>query len=373
MAGIADLPLHDGHVPPWMLRVMKELTRSIVEAIIDERGPEGLVRGLTDPLWFQAFNNIIGMDWDSSGSTTVVVALLKQVSWEEDLGFLILGGKGSRMLRIPEEALEAERRLDVDSGRMTEFSKVSARATSVFLQDGFDIYEHAVVVTHKGPVLAIDQGMSLEHKLARRYHLDKDAIEEPFSGVAGIRADVTLNATAAESREARKAYLDILSEGKERVLRYLAQANAALGTPTLLSQQRKPERTARYYRPVMPSRQLLRSLERLTRSPPASERELALAHSLGPTTLRALALIADIVYSIPTSDRDPLTLSLDPFAYAYAVGGKDGVPYPFDRKAALEALSYLREAVERARVGDRERLRAMARLRSLLRGLGVEV
>ena len=374
----ADLPLHDGHVPPWMLKLMKGLAEAIVEIIVDERGVEGLVRGLADPFWFQAFNNVIGMDWDSSGSTTVVVSLLKQISWEKDLGFLVLGGKGARMLKVDDEAKEAERRLGIDSDRVSFFSKATARAASVMLQDGYDIYEHAVIVTERGPALTIEQGMNLELKMARRYHIDKAAAEEPFSGVLGVKGQVILNATASESARARKAYLDILAEGKERILRYLAEANAALGAPSLLrfvGAETRPATSAAkgYYRPVMPSKQLMRSLEELTSNPPTNEVELMVAKGLGPKTLRALALIADVIYSIPTSTRDPVTLTLDPFGYAYAVGGKDGVPYPFDKSTAIKAIEFLREAIESARLGNVEKLKALHRLRLFLaRSLGRE-
>jgi len=71
--GYADLPLHSGHVPRYMLRVMKDLTEVITKFIINERGPDNFIKALSDPLWFQAFNNVIGMDWDSSGSTTVLI------------------------------------------------------------------------------------------------------------------------------------------------------------------------------------------------------------------------------------------------------------------------------------------------------------
>jgi len=81
LTGAAELPLHDGHVPPGLLRIMRELARGIVKVIVEERGPSNLVRALADPVWFQAFNNVIGMDWDSSGSTTVVLSLLKEISW----------------------------------------------------------------------------------------------------------------------------------------------------------------------------------------------------------------------------------------------------------------------------------------------------
>ena len=373
MTGAAELPLHDGHVPPWLLRVMRELSRGIVRVIVEERGPSQLVRALADPIWFQAFNNVIGMDWDSSGSTTVVLSVLKEVSWAEDLGFIVLGGKGRRMLQVKDELGEVERRYGLDPDRLFRFSKLSARAASTFLQDGYQTYVHALVVSEDGEAVVVQQGMSLERRMARRYHVDKASLEEPFSGVAGVRGDVVLNATARESREARRAYLDIIAEGKERFLRLLAQANAALGAPSLLRYIEGPAAAApprAYYRPVIPSRQMLRMVEDLFRSEPTTEEELGLAPGLGPKVVRALALVADVIYSVPTSVRDPVSVSLDPFAYAYAVGGKDGVPYPYDRETAMRVIEYLRQAVEEARVGNAYKLAALARLRAMVARMG---
>jgi hypothetical protein len=44
---------------------------------------------------------------------------------------------------------------------------------------------------------------------------------------------------------------------------------------------------------------------------------------VGAKTLRALALVSEIVYGTPASTRDPAR-------FAFARGGKDGFPYPVD-------------------------------------------
>jgi hypothetical protein len=49
--------------------------------------------------------------------------------------------------------------------------------------------------------------------------------------------------------------------------------------------------------------------------------------------------------------------------YSFAYGGKDGVPYPVDRKAMDESIRILENAVENARIGGKERLRSLQRLR----------
>lgn len=370
MPGSADLPLHGGKVPPWMLKLMENMAEKIVDAIIEIHGVETLIRGLSDPVWFQAFNNVIGMDWDSSGSTTVVVGLLKSMSWRrKDIGFIVLGGKGSAMSRVPEEALEASKFIDVDPGRLEVASRIGARAASSLLQDGYTLYHHSIIAYPRGFVV-IEQGMNTERRMARRYHIDRVAVEEPFTGILGVRDGPHLDATSSKSRVARRTFLDIVAEGPRRVIRLLNEANslAARGTglDRFLGVSSPPQH--RRYRPVKPTRQLVRSIENLASFNPTTELELALAPGLGPAVVRALALISDIIYSAPVDHRDPVTHPLDPFLYAYAVGGKDGVPYRYDPETVKRVVDILEDVVNSAKLGERERIRALRRLRGLVRG-----
>ena len=59
--------------------------------------------------------------------------------------------------------------------------------------------------------------------------------------------------------------------------------------------------------------------------------------------------------TFPSSVRDPVV-------YSFAHGGKDGHPYPVDRRTYDETIDFLTQAVRRARVGDGDRLDALRRL-----------
>ncbi|MCE4602711.1 MAG: DUF763 domain-containing protein [Desulfurococcales archaeon] len=370
MPGSADLPLHSGKVPPWMLRLMERMGEKIVEAIIEVHGVEGLARGLSDPLWFQAFNNVIGMDWDSSGSTTVVIRVLKNISWRRrDLGFIVLGGKGAMMSRVREEAVEASRILDLDPESIMIASKLGARAASSLLQDGYTLYHHSIVAYPRGFVV-IEQGMNTSSRMARRYHIDRVVVEEPFSGIGGVSDGLHLDATSRDSRRARRVFLDIVGEGAPRIVRLLKEANSLAFRGSGLDRFISPIRDegSHHYRPVRPSKQLVRAIEDLTRYNPSSELELALAPGLGPAVVRALALISDLIYSAPVDHRDPVTHPLDPFIYSYAVGGKDGVPYRYNPDTARRVIEVMEDIVEASRLGSREKLRALDRLRRMVRG-----
>ncbi len=372
--GTADLPLHGGRVPAWMLRIMKKLAGAIVTYMVEARGPDAVLSMLADPAWFQAFNNVIGMDWDSSGSTTVVLGVLKSVSWSGDLGFLVLGGKGGRMRLVPSEAAPAEERLGVPAGRIEEFSRAAARIDSALLQDGYDLYIHGVVVSSTGRIVVVQQGMNPSAGMARRYHLASASLAgDPHSGIAGKTGQVVLDASTPRARQARKAYLDVVGEGPRRFERLLREANRralrGVGLEKWLSPGVQPRERRPYYAPVRPSKHLIRAIERLASYPLSGEDDLLRAPGLGPKTVRALALIADIIYGVPTPTEDPVTHPLDPYLYAYAIGGKDGVPYKFDARTALEAYRFLEEALESSRLEASLRDKALRRLRRRLRNL----
>jgi hypothetical protein len=381
LPGAAELPLHGGHVPRWMLARMQRLTAAVVEALVDLRGPRALVAGLSDPFWFQAFNNLIGMDWDSSGSTTVLTGILKTITWSRpELGVLVLGGKGGRMRLVPEEAERAGELLGVDPEDVVRLSRAAARVDDALLQDGYRLYHHAVIVSAEGEAVVVQQGMNPDLRLARRYHLDRASVEEPHTGIAGRRG-LALNLTDKASREARRVIVDLLAEPPSRLERLAAEAYRLASGARSIEDYLGPGRPgggpraplwARVYKPVKPGPALRRALERLAREPPEGEEALLYTPGLGPAVVRALALIADLLYRAPASTRDPVTHPIEPYAYAYAVGGKDGVPYPFDARTAERAAEILEEALEAARLGEREKLRALLRLRRLLRGAGLE-
>ncbi|MCE4616656.1 MAG: DUF763 domain-containing protein [Aeropyrum sp.] len=373
MVGIAELPLHGGRVPRWMLRTMERLGLAIARAVVEVKGPRALVEGLSNPYWFQAFNNVIGMDWDSSGSTTVTLYVLRKASLSEDLGFMILGGKGSRMLEIEGEASVVGERFGVDPGDIRFFSKGSARISNTLLQDGYSTYIHALAVSEDGYMVAVEQGMNVDAGMSRRYHIVSTDLEDPFTGVSGVRSGVILNSLGRESREARRAYLDLLGEGARRLERLVREANAMIeGRPSLDSFLHEGRATPRrvsgrpYYRPLKLDKRTARYLEMLAEASPTSDRELLSAPGLTPKVVRALALVADVIFGVSTSTRDPVDTPLNPFVYAYAVGGKDGVPYRFDRRIAEMVTVTLEEAIELARIGRHDKLRALSRLRRLL-------
>jgi hypothetical protein len=98
-------------------------------------------------------------------------------------------------------------------------------------------------------------------------------------------------------------------------------------------------------------RVLLKTYER---SPDDFETLLGL-EGVGARTIRALSLVSEVIYGTAASSRDPARFS-------FALGGKDGTPFPVDRAAYDKTIEVLHAAVNRANIDRSERVKALKRL-----------
>jgi len=52
----------------------------------------------------------------------------------------------------------------------------------------------------------------------------------------------------------------------------------------------------------------------------------------------------------------------DPARYSFAFGGKDGIPYPVDRKTYDKTLEVIEKAIRKASISPHEKERALKRM-----------
>ncbi|PVU76685.1 DUF763 domain-containing protein [Acidianus hospitalis] len=372
--GIADLPLHTGHVPSWLIPIMRKLSRAILDIMLIEWGPEKVVERLSNPLWFQAFNNVIGMDWDSSGSTTVTLGILKEVVNPKDDGLAVLGGKGKNALKVPEELHSLN--FDIDADKLANISRLVAKVDTTLVQDGHQLYHHSMLVTEKGYWGIIQQGMNEETKFARRYHWKstENFTVDPHEAIAGKKG-IAVNIIEKQKENTRKLVLDLLRQDPRKIINELQQAKAILkGQATIESWINgasfvgiSKEAKIIYMRPL-DERKIKPILEKLYESNPENLEE-ALLEGLGPSTAKALYLISDLIYREPPSYNDPVNMPYDPFKYAYAIGGKDGIPYPVNRRVAEEVIITLEDIIQKAKLESNEKKFSLNKLRGLSIGI----
>ncbi|MFQ6111725.1 MAG: DUF763 domain-containing protein, partial [Nitrospinota bacterium] len=266
-----------------------------------------------------------------------------------ELGLFIAGGKGRTSRKTPEEIERLAGSLAVDPASLVYASRMAAKVDSCALQDGYQLYHHIFLFTKEGRWAVIQQGMKEESRYARRYHWlgeeVADFVCEPHAAICSQGRTRPLNLVASESDGAREVMSKLAAEERPAELLEELHKLKTLDLPAhhpLTLEDIHPERLERIF---------LRTYET---KPEGFERLLG-TEGVGPKTLRALSLISELIYGVAPSFRDPAR-------YSFAHGGKDGHPFPVDRKTYDRSIEALARAVRRAKLGSAEELKALKRL-----------
>ncbi len=349
--GSATLPLHGGRAPRWLFEKMVRLSRAIAIIIVEEFGRKELLLKLSDPFWFQAFGCVLGFDWHSSGLTTTTMGALKEGlrGAFKELGIYICGGKGKVALRTPDEILNYCDTSGLEPEGLTYASRMAAKVDNTALQDGYSIYHHSFIFTEDGDWVVVQQGMREEDGTARRYHWLSDSmrsfVEEPHKAICAERKGKVLNFVALES-----------SETRDFIPRYVMEEsvkNIVNDIDTVLHL----ELPKRHYitEKDIDKKRMARLLERIKAEGIKDFEGFLSMKGVGPRTLRALGLVSELIYGNKLSFRDPARFS-------FAHGGKDGHPYPVDRRVYERTVSYLELILRKIRESPIEKEKALKRL-----------
>lgn len=352
--GIANLPLHSGKAPQWLFKRMSTLARAIIELMLIELGKEAVLFRLSEPYWFQSLGCVLGFDWHSSGITTTVTGAIKEglKGLEHEFGFFVAGGKAKRALNTPEEIKDFAEKSGFNPEKFVYASRLSAKVDNLAVQDGFNLYHHTIFFTSEGHWCVIQQGMNEVLSMARRYHWLsfnlKSFVEEPHSAVCCDMKTSVLNFTAKESKDLRKTSVMLSCEKPEKIISEIKR----------IKELNLPKRHHVTINDINPKNLYKIFLKTYERQPDSFENLIEIK-GLGAKTLRALALTSEIVYGTPLSFKDPVR-------YSFAHGGKDGIPYPVDRKIYDRTIDILKKAIDEAKIGRLEKALALKRLAKLI-------
>jgi len=359
---------------------MVKLGREMTRVLVAEFGPDEFVSRIADPVWFQALGTVLAFDWNASGLTTILTAALKEAirDEEENLGLFICGGKGKTSRKTPDEIAAWADKLSLPNqcaDNLVYNSRLSAKVDSSLVQDGYQIYHHSFFFSRNGSWAVVQQGMNEIDASARRYHWFSENIEdlvcEPHTGiVAPARQNRLLNLTSRNSENTRQLSVEFVSSGYRSLMKdieILRKHSSNLSKMVSLrykGQQLtllKLEDTEFKWHPVVSedfsqSRYLEKILRKLCDREPEHYEQLLAVRGVGPKTVRALALVGEVIYGATPSYEDPAR-------YSFAHGGKDKIPYPVDRETYDKTISVLAEAVRHSRISPYEKDRAIKRLR----------
>jgi uncharacterized protein len=371
--GYANLPLHPGKAPAWLFGRMTRLAREITAHVVADRGADEMLRRLADPFWFQAFGCVLGFDWHSSGVTTTVTGALKEgiKGLEHDLGFFAQGGKGMTSRKTPGEIVERCDELSMDPTPLVYASRMAAKVDSAAVQDGYQLYHHTFFFTRAGHWSVVQQGMSDASGTARRYHWLSESLQsfvnEPHEAICSDARGTALNLVSAEHDRLRESSVELATGAPDRVMdivhRYahgalLRRSRGQARTPPLPFDEAPtldmPTRHALMLEDVDPRHLQTVLLSTYDRAPENFETLLGL-EGVGARTLRALALVSEVIWGTPASTRDPAR-------FAFAHGGKDGTPFPIDRSTYDKTIDALQRAMANAHVDRSEKVDALKRL-----------
>ncbi len=388
--GVASFGLDGGHCPPWLFERMVKLGREMVQVLVAEYGPDEFVKRIADPVWFQSLGTVLAFDWNASGLTTILTAALKEAirSQEQDLGIFICGGKGKTSRKTPDEIRTWSERLSLPTTHAENLiynSKMSAKVDSALVQDGFQLYHHAFFFSVRrdaktgrkepGSWAVVQQGMNAEKKSARRYHWFSedihDLVDEPHAAISSpVIMKTVLDLTAKGSEKTREISTELARSGYATLIKdiqllrkYSTPLNQMVSVKNGSGQQLtllNLESREFKYHPVIhddfnKSSYLEKILSTITDHKPKTYEELVALQGVGPKTVRALALVGEVIYGATPSYEDPAR-------YSFAHGGKDGTPYMVDRKTYDETIHILGDAVRKTKLTNREKQQAVLRL-----------
>ena len=407
--GIATFTLDYGKCPRWLWERMLKLGREMVYIIVDEYGPEELVRRVADPVWFQSLGTVLAFDWNASGLTTILTAVLKESirGREEDLGLYIAGGKGKTSRRTPDEIIDLSERAnisDISAKSLVYNSKMAAKVDSSLVQDGYQLYHHTMffaydrsmphfartsplgrtqVTSQNGHLRStqeksvvwsvVQQGMNTENTTARRYHWYSDNIEnlviEPHSGIASQAQSSTLNLTNKKSKRVQDNSIGFIKEGYNSVMKDINILRRHSSTLSKMISARKGETQLTLLdlydqdfntHPVVnedfgKSKYLEKVLYQVCEQKPKNYESLLSQKGIGPKTMRALSLVSEVIYGAAPSYEDPAR-------YSFAHGGKDAIPYPVDRKTYDQTIEFFKKVINKTRLGFNEKQKLVSKL-----------
>jgi hypothetical protein len=384
-SGSANLPLHTGQVPSWLAQRMAALARTITEAIVHHYGRDEFLRRLAHPFWFQSFGAVMGMDWHSSGITTSVVGALKRglAPLQQELGLYVCGGRGRHSRQTPSELRQVGERTGVDGEALAHHSRLVAKVDSAAVQDGYELYLHAFIVSADGRWCVVQQGMNTQLRQARRYHWLSEGLQSfldsPHAAIEGRNHGAIINLADARAERNRRAELELVQAGPDRPVALLRRLRAQSGNAALdlfadspppseacLAQAASLRAAPGHPHLQLPAhhevqasdvflRRLHATLAAAAERGPQDFTELLLTPGVGARTVAALAMVAEVIHGAPARFADPARFSL-------AHGGKDRHPFPVALQVYDETLRVMRTAICKAKLGNADRLAALEQL-----------
>ena len=359
--GFAELRLCTGYVP--MYNEMVKLAKPLISLLIEEYGIKELINRFSNPYWFQSLALAMGFEHNYTGATTVTLKAIKEAINNENLGVKLVGGKGKAATSLPNELDKLVENKEIDESfahNIKERSRESVKSDNVLLQDSFDIYFHAMIVSEKKYFSIINQGMNEREQLVRRYHWQEfsSLFYENKNTTPVDKKALRLDKKDKSSKEMRKAVFDLVRdyepEKLERKALLLRKQLQILnkGQKSLFLSGFEKIREVPYYL-YFPKNLDMKALEVANNA--VNFKELFLTPGLGKSTMRGLAYLSSLIYGSEIVWEEPQK-------YCYAFGTKAGRPWYVEKEEMRKAALVLSEVIEGGEIEKNRKKQVLRRL-----------
>jgi hypothetical protein len=266
-----------------------------------------------------------------------------------ELGLFVCGGRGKQSRKTPDELRIVAGKQGLDGDELVRTSRLTAKIDNNCIADGFQIYLHSFVVAATGEWTVVQQGLNDKSGFARRYHWHsanvRDFLEAPHTGIVGEPIGNIMNLVDVQAAPARQALLAIARESPDRTMMEIPHLKMPLHHDV-----RAEDVDLKRLGAV-----LAVAYERDLRG----FADLLLVENLGPRTLQTLAMVAEVVHGTPTRFSDPARFS-------FALGGKDGHPFPVPLKTYDESIHMLRTSLGASKLDGSEKMEGFRRLHAFV-------
>lgn len=380
--GIATFTLDYGKCPPWLFKRMVKLAKIVSEAVISNFGPDEFLKRLSDPVWFQSFGSLLAFDWNASGLTTTTMGALKEAIFgmEKESGLFIAGGKGKTSRKTPDQIINWSEKLNLSQETAWKYvylSRLTAKVDSALIQDNFQIYHHNFLFTKNGSWAVIQQGMNTQIQRARRYHwyseTVKDLTVEPHNAIQSeIVLPRVLNLTSKKSLENRGGVLELVKHKKDlffeikRIQKHQDQltildlSSKDFSDHPVNHQNFSLNSNQKNALASLFNKRLENSIQNILDKQIDDFEDVLMTKKVGPKTIRALSLVSEVVFGEKPSYEDPVR-------YTYAFGGKDGIPYPVNKKTYDSTIEIIEKALKKSTLGYSEKEKLLRRNEKLFK------
>src|SRR3989338_6803452 len=275
---------------------MQNVATTLIRGLDEDN--KRIIEQLSDPSFLSVFSGALGLDWKTSGHTSVALSAVKTAFHDLKNGLKVVNKipdlQKSKNSGISNEQLEILRNC----------FKTTQRVDTCEIQEGHgQLAAHFIIYDNENWTV-INQ--KLYNQDARRYHWamnTRDFVEAPHEGIMGRERSIVMDLTSNDAENARKTITDLAQEQVITLNNQLAILKAGQRSLSNLRAQFPPMQLPKLFFPNY--------LAKARETKPNDFEELLNLPGMGPGMIRGLAALSTIFYSAPPSFEDPRTHDWD--------------------------------------------------------------